>query len=162
MDILLPASLIAFMQSGVSITVGSRDARHVPSIVRALACRVLEDRQTVRLWLCASHSRQLRLDCAASDMIAAVFSEVTTHRTYQVKGNSVSQLTSAAADHVIVDEHKNQFAHELAQIGFNRAFTHGLMHVAQDDVVIVQFRAQTVYDQTPGPNAGQKVEIAPC
>lgn len=162
MEIILPESLIAFVQSGVSITVGSRDARHVPSLTRALACRVLPDRQTVQLWLSHSQSRQLRLDCAASDAIAAVFSEVTTDRTYQIKGRAVTQLPSSKADQSVLEEHKTAFGDEVAQIGFARAFTHALMHTPDDDVVVLQFCAQSVFDQTPGPNAGNRVDIAPC
>lgn len=158
-SITLPEHIVAFVESGVSITVGSRDARHVPSIVRALACRVLADRHTVRLWLSHAQSCQLRLDCAASNVITAVFSEVTTHRTWQIKGDDVSQRAPEPGDRALVDAHKAAFGYEVAQVGFDRAFTHNLMHTGDDDLVVVQFRAQSVFDQTPGPNAGQKLEL---
>lgn len=152
----LPNHIIQFLESGVSITAGSRDARCVPSMARVLACRVDDDGSTVRLWLARNQSEQLRLDCRNNDCIAVVFSQPTTHRTLQVKGNNVAEAPAKTPAATLVDEHRMTFGNELEQVGHNRCFTDALTAVT-GELVMVQFTVLELYDQTPGPDAGRKL-----
>jgi hypothetical protein len=49
----LPEDVAAFIQGGVSITVASRDERFVPSIAKAVGCRVGDDGTTVTVLMFA-------------------------------------------------------------------------------------------------------------
>lgn len=157
MPLTLSDEVIQFMESGVSITAGSRDFRHVPSMARALACRVAEDGSQVDLWLVRSHSEQLRLDCRVSGHVAAVFSQPTTHRTLQVKGDYIGEAQDDGSAPGLVDEHRSRFGDELAQIGFSRNFTDAMVNTCGEPLVVVRFAALELYDQTPGPDAGRKL-----
>jgi hypothetical protein len=149
--------MIRFFESGVSITAGSRDARCVPSMARVLGCRVNADAGTLRLLLAASQCAQLLLDCKTSDQLAVVFSQPSTHRTLQVKGDGVAEVPVEPGDGSIIEEHIRGFGEELAPMGFNHGFSRAFFQWREDDVIALQFTARELYDQTPGPDAGRKL-----
>jgi len=157
MALTLADDVIRFVESGVSITVGSRDARCVPSMARVLGCRVAADRCTLQFWMVATQSAQLRLDCKTSDRLVAVFSQPTTHRTLQIKGDSVAEIPMTASDGAIIDDHTRDFGAELAPLGFSCVFTHAFFAHEADDVIALSCTAREIFDQTPGPDAGRKL-----
>jgi hypothetical protein len=157
MALMLADDVIRFVESGVSITAGSRDARCVPSMARVLGCRVAADGCTLQFWMVASQSAQLRLDFKTSDRLVAVFSQPTTHRTLQIKGDNVAETAVTLADHDIIKEHICGFNAEVAPLGFGRVFTQAFFQHAADDVIAVRFTARELFDQTPGPDAGRKL-----
>jgi len=157
MTLILPMDVIAFLQAGVSITAGSRDARHVPSMARVLACRVADDGATVHVWLVRSQSEQLLLDCHASGQVAAVFSQPTTHRTLQLKGRFIDAAEAEPSALELIDEHRRLFAEELAQIGFGYGFAGAMVDTLGQPLVVIRFSARELYDQTPGPDAGRRL-----
>lgn len=157
MALTLDDDVIRFVESGVSITAGSRDARCVPSMARVLGCRVAGDGCTVQFWLVASQSAQLRLDCKASDRLVAVFSQPSTHRTLQIKGDNVSEVAVQPDDHALIEKHISGFGAEVAPMGFGRTFTQAFFHHETKDVIALRFTARELFDQTPGPDAGRKL-----
>lgn len=157
MALKLAEDVIRFIESGVSITAGSRDARCVPSMARVLGCRVADDGCTVQFWMVASQSAQLLLDCRTSNRMAAVFSQPTTHRTLQIKGDDVVEVAVMADDHAAIAEHMRGFGAEVAPLGFGRAFTQAFFQHHPGDVIAVRFTARELFDQTPGPDAGRKL-----
>ena len=81
------AAQAAFMQGGVSISAASCGARPFPSVCRALACSVSEDRRLLTVVVARSCAQELLDDVGHSGRIAVVFSQPSTHRTIQVKGD---------------------------------------------------------------------------
>jgi hypothetical protein len=138
MALKLADDVIRFVESGVSITAGSRDARCVPSMARVLGCRVEPDGSTLQFWMVASQSAQLRLDCRTSDRLVAVFSQPSTHRTLQIKGDSVAEIPVTAADRIVIEEHIRGFGAEVAPMGFGRTFTQAFFQHEADDVVALR------------------------
>lgn len=157
MALKLAEEVIRFVESGVSITAGSRDARCVPSMARVLGCRVADDGCTVQFWMVASQSAQLLLDCRNSNRIAGVFSQPTTHRTLQIKGDDILEVAVEADAQATIAEHIRGFDAEVAPLGFGRAFTQAFFQHQRGDVVAVRFTARELFDQTPGPDAGRKL-----
>jgi hypothetical protein len=79
--------LLALMHGRVSILVASRDADHRPHVMRAIGCRVRNDRRRVTVMLCSRTSAPVLADLRANGAIAVVFSEPSTHRSVQLKGD---------------------------------------------------------------------------
>jgi hypothetical protein len=157
MALTLTDDVIRFVESGVSITAGSRDARCVPSMARVLGCRVADDGCTVQFWMVASQSAQLRLDCKTSDRLVAVFSQPSTHRTLQIKGDGVVEVAVQSDDHGVIEKHIRGFGAEVAPMGFGRVFTQAFFQHEAHDVIALRFSARELFDQTPGPEAGRKL-----
>lgn len=158
MTLVLSPELVAFLESGVSLSAASRNRRLLPSVSRVLACRVLADSGRIQLWLARSHSEQLLRDCLDCDRIALVASDPPTHRTWQIKGDEVTECVVAEDDAQRVRQHVREFASVITTLEFAPTFGHALYQHKVDELVSLSFVPRELFEQTPGPRAGQKVE----
>jgi len=90
-----PHSLIgdehaALIEHRVSIMVGSRDAGLRPHLLRAVGCRLSADRRRATLLVPERSSGEVLSDLRDNGRIAVVFSQPTSNRTLQLKGNDAS------------------------------------------------------------------------
>jgi len=157
MALTLADELIRFMESGISLCAASRDKRLLPSLARVLACRVGRQQGRVRLLLASSQSEQLLRDCLATDRIALVMSDPPTHRTWQLKGDGVQILAVTQGDRQCIERHGAEFALTIGTLGFSPAFASALFAHPAGEVVALGFTPQQLFDQTPGPRAGEKI-----
>ena len=164
-NVTLLADHLRFIQSAVSITVASRDKRRIPSLCRALACSVDSDASTksgsrIQIVLNRSQCQQLLLDVAASQAIAAVFSEPASHRTLQVKGNEIK--TAPISDNLLarVNESREHFADAILPLGYSRAFSMHLLSYLPDNLITISFQPQAIFEQSPGPSAGNPLAMS--
>jgi hypothetical protein len=103
----------------------------------------------------ASGSRAVLTDLADNSKIAVVFSEPSTNRTAQFKGNDAVVAAAEPDDAAAVDLYLQQFAEEIAQIGFTGNVAETMLGHAPGDLVAVHFTPLAGFEQTPGPTAGQ-------
>lgn len=155
---LLSADNLAFIQKGISISVASRDVRQVPSLSRALACRLSDDGSQLRIAVARSQSADLLRDLEKCRAIAVVFTEPSTHRTLQIKGRDATIGPMQPADQQAVASSAAAFAADILPLGFDQEFTARLFALEPDDGVVVSFTPETVFEQTPGPHAGAPLE----
>lgn len=149
------------MQGSVSITAGSCSAARVPSVTRALGCLVAPDGGQVSLLLSGTRSAALLRDVRETGMLSVVFSEITTHRTMQVKGRKALVAGPDAADIKCAQIHQQGFGREIARLGFPQGFIDNLLDCSPTDLVKVEFVPCAAFTQTPGPNAGAASRRAP-
>jgi hypothetical protein len=145
----------AFIQRRVSILVGSCSARGVPSLARAYGCRVSPDRSSVTVFLALPQSEALLRDLRASGAIAVVFSRPSTHETLQFKGSVQRMSPVEADDRPVMQAYGGSFTDEIAPLGFDETFQHGIMAPVEHEAVAVTFVPVAAFVQTPGPSAGQ-------
>lgn len=150
-----------FIRSGVSVCAASRDVRHVPSLARGLGCAVCDGGRTLRLLLVKSQSEALLRDLEKSGQIAVVFTRPSTHRSLQIKGSDARVEVAKPDDEQLAQTSFDAFADDLLTIGFSRAFTGLYYQHEQSDLVAVTFTPDDVFLQTPGPNAGARLEPLP-
>ena len=151
----------AFIQQGVSINVASRDVRHVPSLSRALGCRIAPDGKTLSIVMVASQCETLIRDLQKTAAIAVVFSQPSTHRSLQIKGHDAVVTPPTDEDRALVASTRLAFAAEIAPLGFPKEFSDRLFQHAPDDLCVVTFTPEAVYRQTPGAGAGTRLEVVP-
>jgi len=147
-----------FIASGVSIFVASRDISNVPTLVRALGCRIAPDRQRISVFVASFQCLALLQDVRATRVIAAVFSQPSTHRTIQLKGTdaAVEQLENGDAD--IMQLQARAFAADLALLGYPPILAQTMLAYAPNEVVAITFTATAAFVQTPGPRAGAPLQ----
>ncbi len=155
---MLSCDNLAFIQKGISICVASRDVRLVPSLSRALACRLSDDGLQIRIILVVSQSQELVRDVERSGAIAVVFTEPSTHRTLQIKGVGARLESIVPADLASVEQCHVEFREEIGKLGFDTAFTARMFAVPEADLAVITFAPDSVFEQTPGPNAGAPLE----
>jgi hypothetical protein len=148
----------AFMESGVSVHVASRDPANVPSVARAVGCRVAPDRGRVTIFVSAAQAPELIRDLRASGKAAAVFSQPSTHRTIQIKGDDASVGALIEGDLARIAAYADALVRDLQALGYSEAFGRALVECDPADLVAVAFTPKAAFRQTPGPNAGAPLE----
>ena len=151
----LDAGNAAFIRSGVMVSLASRDARHVPSVARALGCRIAPDRRSVTAFLDASQCAALLRDVCDTRAIAAVFSQPSTHRTIQLKGADAASGPIEPGDIALIDGNCAALVKDMGPAGYDEAFVRTLLAYAPADLVAVTFTPTAAFAQTPGPQAGK-------
>lgn len=155
---LLDAAQAVFLTGPVAVGMASHDAGGVPSLARAFGCKVSPDRREVTVFLSRRHAAPLLRDLEAGEPVAAVFSRPLTHETLQLKGERVRLAELQAGDREIMLAAGDAFAAELVSLGYPALFCKALMAPSGDEAVAAAFTPTALYEQTPGPKAGARLE----
>ncbi|UHD17872.1 hypothetical protein [Thiocapsa bogorovii] len=158
---LLDEAQALFLLGPVSISAASHDAAGVPSLARAFGCRVAEDRREVVVFVPTRSGDALLRDLAAGAPIAVVFSRPKTHETLQLKAHAARLEPLGPTDRQRMRASGSAFAAELIALGYSAAFAHALVAPSKEDGVSVVFSPTLLFDQTPGPRAGRRLEPQP-
>jgi hypothetical protein len=146
-----------FVTSGVSINIASRDLALRPSVARCCGCRIDRDRRELRVLMVRRQTEPVLNDLAVTGEVAAVFSEVDSHRTLQIKASGARVDDADADDLAAARKYQRDFAASLDAIGHLPAFTEMLLGVDENDLVVVVMQPSALFVQTPGPGAGQRL-----
>lgn len=150
----LSPATTAFIQGGVSIRLASCGIDGKPVTARAVAATVDAQRRRVTLLVDTTVATPFLEAVRGGGMVAAAFTQPTTHRSLQIKGGAAEVHPPAADALDIIDRHGRAFAVELREIAFSDAFIAAHEAFSPDALVAVTFSAADAFDQTPGPRAG--------
>jgi hypothetical protein len=143
----------------LSIVAASRGPDNIPSLARALACRLSSDRRQVTLLVCSSDSKQMLDHVAANGAIAAVFSVPSTHQSLQLKGVDAKVAKAAANDAALAGRHLDAFVEHVGKLGHPPDLVRRLMACEPGDLMTVTFTPSAAFSQTPGPRAGCAIGV---
>jgi hypothetical protein len=149
---MLPADLKSFLESGVSVLVGTRDARLVSECQRALGLSVDPDREHLTVFVPCAVGERIVADARSNGRIAVCCARVEDHQSIQLKGSVVEIREAAPAERERIDRYRNDFADVLALVGLPRALT---LRMAHWPCWAIRVRVETSFVQTPGPGAGR-------
>lgn len=152
----LTPDLVALAQSGVSVTLASRDADGHPIVGMGVGCRVRPD-GTLRILLGRAPNAGLLASLAAGGPIAATFTGAPDHRAFQVKARAAAIVAALSDDRPEIDRQCAVLADGLVEIGFSRELANGYVAHDPDDIVAIEFQPERVFTQTPGPGAGAEL-----
>ncbi|MGZ3184923.1 MAG: hypothetical protein ACXU8N_21015 [Telluria sp.] len=158
---LIDDDMAAFMERGISVNLGSCGPDLRPSVARALGARVAADRRSVRVLVARAQAAEVLAHLRATGRVAAVFSEPPTHRTIQFKAEDARVEPAADTDIATVRRYRHEFVRCLAQLGYQPDLMYAFLHCADSDIAAVVFTPTSAFVQTPGPQAGQKLEGRP-
>jgi len=144
--------IAAFIESGLSINVGTCDSELEPDGAIAWAARVHDDRQQITIYLHKEAALAMVRNLNEHPGIAVLFERPTSHRACQVKGVFVSSRAAKPTERTTVKKQFESFFMDLEGIGIPRAMVSGLMIWP---CTAIQFRATDVFEQTPGPGTGE-------
>lgn len=154
----LDPAILALIKGPVAMSVATRDTALVPSLCHAYGCRWLVKEQVLRLFVLAGEAQPLLADLAANGEIAAVFSDVRSFRSLQIKGNDGRAVPFDALDARERLRHYRQTSAELVALGFPEGPAQGYFSAPETGpFVTLAFRPRDVFQQTPGPGAGQRL-----
>lgn len=143
-----------FIQSGVSIIAASRDASNVPSMDRALGCKVSRDRRRVTIFVGIASAQRLLDDLRRCGQLAVVFSEPPTHRTIQLKADDAAIGRVSPADRKVVEAYADAMTRIIGAIGHREHLVRAMLGSPAGELASVTFTPMAAFAQTPGPRAG--------
>lgn len=146
------------MRGGVSISVASCGGGGLPQLVRAIGCRVSDDGRRVTVFVPEAKSQAVQRDIFANGAIAVAFTQPSTHRTMQLKSRDARVSALAPEDGRLVEAYRDAFVAEVGAIGFQEEMIRTLLSCPPGQLVALSFCPSEAYSQTPGPNAGKKLE----
>lgn len=155
----LDADRAAFMQSNVSMSLGSRNGDLRPSVARGLGCRILPGGE-VHVFVNGAQSQELLDDVRACGQVAVVFSDIVSHRTMQVKAIDARTQALDADDQAAAEAYAPRFGGSVVALGYPAPVPQNLLRSEPGERVVIAFHAHEGFEQTPGPQAGQRLEPA--
>jgi hypothetical protein len=153
----ISAELKDFIEAGLSMLVGTRDARLVPDSLRPVGARVEKGGREVTVFLPVATSRTSMANLADNGRVALCVSRPADHRTVQFKGRVVASGPASDEDRAVVERHRAGFAQTLAFVGVPPRLT---LRISHWPAFAVRFRVDSIFDQTPGPGAGCEIARA--
>ncbi len=155
---MIEPDLRAFLEGGLGIHIGTRTARLEPNGARALAVRVEDDRLHLIVYLAEVAARRVVPDLRANGAIAVGFARPVDERACQIKGIFVGARPASDDERTVIEAQWEGFRDNLERIGIPRVGSGGWIIWP---AVAIRFRATTIFEQTPGPDAGTLVAARP-
>lgn len=149
---MLAPELADFCQSGLSVVFATRGPDGWPIPGRASGCRIEAD-GAVRLVAQRGKCLPALEAIAAGAGVAATFSRPSDHRSIQLKARRATVAPALSADVAAAERQAAGFREMLAAVGHPEVFT-GPYTALGDEMVVVAFRPEAAFVQTPGPKAG--------
>lgn len=156
----LDSRVLEFLQRRLMVSIASRSADHVPSVVRCIGYRLFEAPQRMALFARTRDAEAVLADIRASGLVAVVFSEPSTHRTLQVKGDDAVAGPLEEGDWPMIGAHLEAAVTELCPLGYTEAWVRKVFEATPAQVQAVRFTPSSAFAQTPGPRAGEPLQGA--
>ena len=149
---MIQKELAAFLEEGIAINIGTRSAALQPNGARVVAVKVDDDGRHVTAFVPAAAAPLLVPDLEASGQAALVFARPPDERACQVKGAFAGARPATDDERPFVVDQWARWMRRLETIGLPR-MAYESWQVWPCVAVRVQVTA--LFDQTPGPGAGQ-------
>lgn len=159
---ILPAEWSLCLPMLPSLRLGSCDREGNPHVCRALAADALPDGRV--LVLLAENAAPLVVAAIRETaQVAMLATSPRTNRTLHLKGRDACVEAALPAHVQLLALRRNTLTQELAEVdGFAGApFLDYWYDVAVQELVALRFTVAGAWNQTPGPHAGQAVELEP-
>jgi len=153
----LPAELKTFIERGVSVMVGTRDAELVPELVRAWGPRVSRDRRSVSVCVAMAVGGRTLGNLGDNGRIAVTFASPGNSEATQMWGRCIGTGPARRQDLAAVQEHRDAFTQVNKGLGVPGPFIEALWQrelAGSPDMVTIRFVPEQIFNQTPGPDAG--------
>lgn len=147
--------LASFLESGISILVGTRDARLQPEAARAFGARVGAGGAELTVLVPQAVGAVTAANVRDNGRIAVLFSRPSDHRSIQVTGRVAAIEPGGDAERALVDRYRCELAQTLAAVGLPPRLT---LRAAHWPCHAIRLRVEAIYVQTPGPGAGAPLQ----
>jgi hypothetical protein len=149
---MIQKELAAFLEEGIAINIGTRSVSLQPNGARVVAVKVDDDGRHVTAFVPAAAAPLIVADLEASGQAALVFARPPDERACQVKGAFAGARPATDDEQPFVVDQWARWMRLLETIGLPR-MAYESWQVWPCVAVRVQVTA--LFDQTPGPGAGQ-------
>jgi hypothetical protein len=150
-SVLLTEELVDFVESGVSMLLGTRDANLRPYGVRAMGAIVSADRRRITIFVPTSVAERPLRNLRDNGSIAVTFTRPSDYQGLQFKGRFIGERPATDADRHLQERYRAALSEQLFVCGIARSIT---KRYAYWPSVAIEFEPDSIFKQTPGPGAG--------
>jgi hypothetical protein len=150
--------LAKFLESGVSVILGTRDTGLKPELVRGWGPRVREGGRRLDICLALGAAEATLGNLRANGKLAMTVAYPCSYRSLQIKGRCVAIAEPDQGDLVAVERHRDAFARQTEPVGVSQAFFVAFWQreLARSPVLVrISLEPEHIFDQTPGARAGK-------
>ena len=151
---MIDRELAAFLEEGLGVAIGTRNARLEPSGARVVAVAVEADGRHLVAYVPQGAASHVMPDLESNGQAALVFARPPDERACQVKGTFTGSRPAEDAERALVEGQWGRWLDRLASIGLPRETFEPW---PSWPCVAVRLRVTAIYNQTPGPNAGKAI-----
>ncbi|MCM8737194.1 hypothetical protein M5E06_24045 [Azospirillum sp. A1-3] len=153
----LDETVLRFLDRSLSVNVATSDRDGRPLVARAVAARVAPGGERLTVLIDRRANAALVAAVAETGRLAVVFTEPSTHRSIQIKDDASTVAAPTVEEAALPGPYIEGFIAELAGMGFTEAFVRAVMEFDPADLVALHLHPAAVFDQTPGPKAGERI-----
>lgn len=153
----LDETVLRFLDRSLSVNVATSDRDGRPLVARAVAARVSPGGERLTVLIDGRANAALVAAVAGTGRLAVVFTEPSTHRSIQIKDDAASVAAPTVEEAALPGPYIDGFIAELSGMGFTEAFVRAVMEFDPADLVALHLDPAAVFDQTPGPKAGERI-----
>ncbi len=146
----IPSELVAFLESGISILVGSRDAHLRPEFARGIGARIHPGGGELTVWIPSTTAERTLANVRDNGRLAVCFAAID-HRSFQFKGRTIEVRDAHPDERASLERYRAAIAQHWGQVGMPPRLTHRMI-VWPAQALTLQI--ESVFQQTPGPGAG--------
>ena len=148
---MIDVRLAAFLQEGLGIHIGSRDAGLRPNGARALAVSVEEDGEHLVVYAADVAAARILGDLQSNGCMSVLVGRPVDDRSVQVKGTFAGVRPAAVEERPLVEAQWTGYLTQLERIGIPRA---GMAAWVTWPAMGLRMRVTALFEGTPGPQAG--------
>jgi len=148
---MIDRELAAFLEEGLVIHLGTRNAHLEPTGARVTAVTVDVDGSHVTAYVPKVAAGRVLRDLEDNGLLALVFVRATDDRACQVKGVLVGARAASPRERTAVTAQWDRVRRSFERIGIPRALTESWIIWPS---VALRVRVTDLFNQTPGPGAG--------
>jgi hypothetical protein len=156
---LLTPDMLGLLEMGVAHQVGGCTRAGRPVLCRGLAGHADSDG---RLAVILSGESGFEVIAAVRDtgLVAVNFTLPSTYRSLLVKGQDAVVSADGVRFLDLVRKRHRAFRDQLTPFGFPPAYTGAWYEIPDGDLHVIRFKPTGAWNQTPGPGAGNPLELA--
>ena len=143
------------LEPGQSIIVATVDAHGQPATCRGFALDSRDDLQTLIVFLPVATSHETISNLAVTKRLAVAATHPITNAATQLKGTTIEARLATEEEGVFLGRRIDAFAQMLLAFGVPPRLAHSLRHWP---AFAVTMRVEQIFEQTPGPNAGKRIQ----
>lgn len=141
-----------YLGAGMHMAAGTVDAAGNSCVCEVAALVVHESGTAVTAYLPVATAAETVANLATNGRIAVVSTYPPDHGTVQLKGRSRAVRLAREDERALVTDSLERLAEVLERVGMPRAIT---LSVSHWPAFAVEVEVESVFDQTPGPRAGE-------
>ncbi len=155
---MIPEELVEYLHGPMGFILGTRDASLRPCITWVSGVKADAASDEITMYIADVYGGRVFQILEDNGMVALTCGHGPAHESFQFKGKFVESTPSSEQDIAIQELYK-------AKINAHYGREHGeevrgvFDRVAAHPSTAVRFKVTEIFDQTPGPNAGSRIEL---